>query len=55
MRWAGGGGVGDGEGESIAGEGLAEEGDGEVVAACCGPAHDTTRNARRIAPFTTPQ
>jgi hypothetical protein len=55
MRWDGGGGVGDGEGDSITGEGLGEDGDGDGVAACSGPAQDATRNARRIAPFTTPQ
>jgi len=55
MRWEGGGGDGDGEVDSITGEGFGEGGDGDDVAACSGPAHDAIRNARRIAPFTTPQ
>jgi len=54
MRWEGGR-DGDGEGDSITGEGLGEDGDGDGVATPNGPAHDATRNARRIAPFTTPQ
>jgi hypothetical protein len=40
MRWTGigdGEGEGDGEGDGASGLGL---GDGEVTAACCGPAHD---------------
>src|SRR5713101_2347024 len=55
MRCVGGGGVGDGEGDWITGEGLGDDGEGNGLAACSGPAQDATRNARRIAPFTTPQ
>jgi len=54
MRWAGDG--EDGDGDAITGVGLGDDDtEGEGVAACCGPAHDATRNVRRIAPFTTPQ
>jgi hypothetical protein len=54
MRWVGG--EGDGDGYAITGAGLGDDNtEGEGVAGCCGPAHDATRNASRIAPFTTPQ
>jgi len=48
MRWEGpedGEGKGEGEGEGVGASGLGL-GDGEVTAACCGPAHDN-RMARQ--------
>ena len=42
MRCDAGGGLGDGVGDPITGDGLCEDGEEEGVAACCGAAHDTS-------------
>jgi hypothetical protein len=48
MRWDGGGGLGDGVGDSITGDGLCEDGEKVGVAAYCGAAHDTSEATIRM-------